>query len=318
MSLLRTAFWKTASFLGADPGYPYLHGTEAEKKRLNVILRTTRALLPEDMPLLDIAAELGIAFVFDEKADIASLKAKLHYIMSDENAPCRIITDVGSGRIKCFPALNNKEISSAFLHELYHVVQMRSGMLCPNFLAPIEDEIWFNSIVEAAAESFRVLCLFTAMIENENIEKNLEDYITDEETVSPLFSVARAYRNDPSMLHDARLRRVAFDAWYDNADRRKVYETMIFNTYFQMLLSLNQQGAFPQMVPLNVADVEKMGTVAGEAINYLTLPGFRRLDDSHYRPKFLAELEGGLKRQIEEKYPPAGTAPLPNPGPGGI
>jgi hypothetical protein len=51
--------------------------------------------------------------------------------------------------------------------------------------------------------------------------------------------------------------------------------------FYNGLLECYPDNSFSK-APLTIADLEKLGAVGGESINYLTLPGFRSLGDPYY------------------------------------
>jgi len=186
------------------------------------------------------------------------------------------------------PDFSNEEIATVFLHEMRHVLQYTAGAVLAARQCSVPEAAWHKKVLEADAESFNILHLFRRHLDGDSklydIHKNYSPVMME--------AMEKAYKEDPHSLFDGRLRRAAFDAWFENKEKCLEYETDAA-AFYQILLGdawLKIQENNIILPPLTVQDLEVLGAIGfGGDKNYLTLPGFRPLDDPYYRLNFASD-----------------------------
>ncbi|MCE9507713.1 MAG: hypothetical protein K8R48_05270 [Alphaproteobacteria bacterium] len=180
------------------------------------------------------------------------------------------------------PDQDDALLISAFLHEARHAQQCLSGMAMPDKRVSPQHLAVFTRMLEADAQATAVLKAFKMKLDGDDSLFAAGKTIGYQE----MYRVAEEqYLKDPTSLDNGRLKRMIFDAWFSEADGTKHgYDGLVIGTvwpFYNGLLDCYPDNSFSKS-PLTVKDLEKLGTVGGESMNYLTLPGFRSLGDPYY------------------------------------
>lgn len=183
------------------------------------------------------------------------------------------------------PDIDDDMLVSAFLHEARHAQQALAGAFRPqNDVSPSE-MAWYVRFVEADAQSEAVLKSFVMHLSGDSAayaSAQLFGY-------AAMFKAAEdGYTDDPSSLQDGRLKRMVFDAWFGAEESKAYYGMQVVEIEFPNRMALMER--MPdhglQKIPLRMADIEKIALCGGESFNYMTLPGFKSLNDPYYTGGF--------------------------------
>lgn len=232
--------------------------------------------IPEGKELLRFLEEHHIPIVFSRDTFSAAISFSIE-IKESKYQPIR-----GTEWILLNPDRPDNDLSWGLFHEGRHARQNNGGLrMADKQVSPI-DHAWYVRVAEADAEADNVLNLFKLKLNGDaalfDLGKN-EDY-------REMYRVAEErYLQDPASLHNGRLKRMIFDTWFLSEASREGYDRNIVSkdwSWFQNLLS-KYPGHGLVKSSLTASDVEKLGMVGGEDLNYLTLDGFRPIDDPYYK-----------------------------------
>lgn len=204
------------------------------------------------------------------------------------------------------PDIADDMLVSAFLHEARHAQQALAGVFRPdNNVSPFEMAL-FVRFVEADAQAEAVLKSFVMHLSGDSVVYESAQQFG----YAAMFKAAEeGYTNDPSSLEDGRLKRIIFDAWFASEENKNYYDAITAEQEFPNRMALLER--MPEhgltKTPLRAEDIEKIAVCGGEKINYMTLPGFRPLNDSYYF--------GGFTDKIFEKLNALNTSWETKPGP---
>ncbi len=275
------AFEKTSETFGENGGDIAAEGRlspeEAARLRMSSLIEKIRAT-PDGEGLLKFLQDNGVMFRFSRDVETAGFACTS---LPDKGT---WHTDPASKHIALNPDKPDINLIESFLHEARHAQQAMAGALQPtNHVSPME-MAWYTRFIEADAQSEAVIKTFKMKLAGDG-----SVFETAKNSVyRDMFETAeREYARDPAALDDGRLRRMVFDTWfslnikhdYDLYSAQKKFPYRV-----QMLEMLPDNGL--QNKALDIGDLEKLGTVGGEAVNYLTLPGFKPLSDMQYLGDF--------------------------------
>lgn len=170
-----------------------------------------------------------------------------------------------------YPAFN---LAAYFSHELRHAQQcFANTAMIPRNLSPT-DFNHYNRFLEADAQTVAILACFELMARGGD---SLPFFSFIHTEYRPMCEVIQdEYDMDPESLETPSLRRKVFDAWFMGGQLRCYYdEKSIDNPLREHFSSLPRSA-------LTSNDLARVAQSGGEKENYLTLPGFRALDDPYY------------------------------------
>lgn len=174
---------------------------------------------------------------------------------------------------------NDAEVIRCLFHEIQHIKQYVSRIgECP-VNSTVEDNCWFNRMVEADADSFSV-----EMCWHMKLAGDAEPWGTLYNETGGSFMAAifeMTYQNNPEALDNGYARRGAFDAWFFAAYNRDFYDQdTIENQYPKMQARIDKYKEYrPDKRAITVNDIKKIGLISKS--NYLELPG-KPLDHKDY------------------------------------
>ncbi len=191
------------------------------------------------------------------------------------------------------PAHGDLELVAAILHEARHAQQAVAGMMTPQDLLSAAEYAWHVRLIEADAQSEAVLKGLKKKLAGDS---SLFDALKASGYAEMFRTAEEGYREDPASLDNGRLRRMVFDAWFTPTSKQ-IYDISVAtqelpNLFGRLTIT---PGHGMKRAPLRVEDIQKLGAVGGESVNYLTRPGFRSLDDDYYKGGFAPEIAQALK-----------------------
>lgn len=205
-------------------------------------------------------------------------------------------------------------MTHTFLHEMRHALQIISGFLSPPRQASLLDTVWFTRVIEADAESFNAIQLLQLGLDGDT---EPFEYAEAGQFGTIYDAIIEMYQKDPTTLNDGRLRRVAFDAWFSIPTVGINYECESLRSYAiekEFYQRFEKQGQVFHDTPLTAKYLEALGTLDSDEPNYLTLPGFRSLDDPYYRFNFASKEVKKLWAEECAKTAQTPKKPLPKLG----
>ncbi len=262
-----------------------------EQLRLGEIFAKAGAS-PEGQELLRILEEKNVRIIFSRETDLACYNSRVVAIEGKYHPLPR------TQQILLNPDQYTLSLSASLLHEARHIQQCLGGVFRPNKQVSPFDLAWFIRTVEADAAASAMMVAF-------RMKLNGDDALFAVDSANFYAGMHRAvdkqYAQDPTSLHDGRLKRTAFDAWF--CEKLKFnYDDETIHQDWKNVCSILDRHPYHglQKTPLTCEDVEKTGLVGGETVNYLTLPGFRRLDDPYYKSGFDRWQEKALEKLTAE------------------
>ena len=168
-------------------------------------------------------------------------------------------------------------LAECLLHEARHVQQAFGGAATPGMRVSPDDYAWFIRVTEADAEATAALIAFKMKVAGfpevfDAAKKEFPHCAKIYETAE------REYERNPGSLDTPAFKRKLFDAWFLTNDKSR-YDTQCIQRFAEI-------DDFCAKLPKRDSPrtaVEKIGTCGGEPVNYLTLDGFRPLDDPYYK-----------------------------------
>lgn len=284
-----------------------------EPERLLRILKKIDGT-PEGRELLDFLELYNIPVVFshDTKSACSSSCIKI------EGGAYLPIP--GTQWILLNPEREDNILARALFHEARHARQSNAGLFMPGKQISPFDFVWYVRMKEADAEADNVLNLLRMKVVGDGALFDLG--LEKKYRYAELYHVAeKTYAEDPASLDDGRLKRAVFDAWFAVDALKEGYDREAIDRQWESvrkIFDFYPDHKLPKM-PLVAADIEKLGSLAGESVNYLKLPGHRPLEDVYYKESFtpthLEQLKT-LEREWEKKFIPlAKKSPTKNPEP---
>lgn len=258
-----------------------LKGTDEDKTRLKNIVGCLQKIAHDnDISFLDSLENSGVKVSFDPglwKVGYAAVDAQFAF---QEGKYAAI---PGTLEILLNPTIwRKKRLALSALHEARHLSQYMSGFFMPGKVVSRADVTWFLYVMEADAESFAALQAFKLKrVGDDSLFRVGKSRFYGRRRIYQ--AVENAYRQDPSSLENGRARRAAFDAFFTYAGLKEAYAERAVHKH-RHLTSIFSSSANARVEALSAAEVEGIGVVGGEKINYLTLPGFRPLNDLYYQP----------------------------------
>jgi len=245
-------------------------------------LQTRRTLdiiskVPEGAEMVEAAKRNSTQFRLDFFRDGASFMPISNVVSADGASPPQI----------SYTGLATKGARIAmFLHELQHLMQYMAGIRdVEKGVSPVE-HMWYNRAIEADAEATAVDIAYKLHLIG---EKDAWHFLRSKDSLS-CSAMARAYeeaaQKDPDAIYDGRAKRAAYDTWYEARMRSKQTISAVYNGQglrFADAWRKLFKGDIPPLDPkvLGRADIEKLGALS--SVNYMTLPGYRAVDDISYR-----------------------------------
>lgn len=264
-----------------------------DQRRNNIINRV--ASTEEGLKLVKLLIDNKIPVFFSLDTSIAAHRTSL------ELRDGCLMPAADTQHIVMNPFCDDNVLIAAFLHEARHAEQCLSGMALPGTAVPPVHLAIFTRMLEADAQSSAVLQAFKMKLAGDSSVFDAGMTIGYTE----MFRTAEwEYAKDPSSLNDGRLHRAIFDAWFSDIDgNRHGYDEKVFNQIWPFFCMQAAHGGFARQ-SLTVEALQKLGTVGGEAVNYLALPGSASLGDAQYTDGFsplnmlkLLELMAGWNKQ---------------------
>lgn len=168
------------------------------------------------------------------------------------------------------------------------------------------DYVWLNRVLEADAQTEAVYQQLIIQLAGDDSCMNYNKIYSSD---GPMFKAAQEqYLKDPTSLNDGRVKRAAFDAWFnipevkDNFYDRKAVDYGSWWEGHDRALAKKDIGK--SVLPREV--VESIGIAADEKLNYLTLEGYPPIDDPYYKENYTPENQKMLDRMTNnwpDQYP---------------
>lgn len=263
---------------------PYLQPQgEKEQARLERIMGKLAAH-DEGWEILQFLEEKKVPVVLIKELDGVAARAGISF--RAENGEITLLQ--GSQRIEVNVIRPDTEIAAVMLHEVRHLRQFLAGFIYPERYVSPADLAWFTRVIEADAETASVMAALRIKIAG---DPSLFKAAQNSPFFYEMYRVAEEeYKKDPSSLDDGRLQRKVFDTWFDPvyARGKGVYdEQVVFEQWPFFKMRMEFCASTPETAaPLTAAEITGIGVCGGEEINYLTLPGFRPIDDPYYKADF--------------------------------
>lgn len=250
-----------------------------QKKRLDGILDKVRKV-PEGEKLLRFLEEKEVKILFSRDTEFASYSTGSSY----SNGKCMPIPQ--RQFILYNPDQDDDWMVSAFFHEARHLQQVFSQVIRPAKQVSPFDLAWHIRMIEADAEAESIMIALKNKLDGNPLLLD-KTRSTGYEHMCLIAEVE--YAQNPASFHDGTLKRMVFDAWFRETgfDLKQYYaEKVISEDWPCGIYATNMAGYGFTKSPLTCEDIQKIGAAGGESINYLTLPGFRPLDEPYYKEGF--------------------------------
>jgi hypothetical protein len=271
-------FKKTTEFIQNAASFclPFTPPTpEQQQKRLEKILAQIKKI-PEGAALLVFLEEKKVKIIFSRDVRFASYSSGSDYSWG------RCTPRPGEQYILFNPDRDDALLTACFFHEARHMQQVFSGVVRPDKQVSPFDLAWYIRVHEADAEASSVIVALKRKISGDSSLFDIEKM-----EYESMYRVAeRQYARNPSSLDSGQLKRKVFDAWFSDPVKQ-IYDKRVISTDWPDSVystDLSEDGFSKS--GLTCEDVQKIGAAGGESINYLTLPGFRPLDDPYYKGGF--------------------------------
>lgn len=178
--------------------------------------------------------------------------------------------------------LSDENLLQAIIHEAEHLYQHLSGVGNPDRVLTEREYILFYRASEAAAQALTTEVAWKLKQAGDDGPWEAAKFVGYHDICDAYEKIAT---RDPAAIDDGRGRRVAFDAWFDNAQRLASYNKSTVEGMIPALANgrdniFKDHGLVEK--PLDSSWVLKLNNAAGGK-SYLFLSGFRDLlFDPHY------------------------------------
>lgn len=189
-------------------------------------------------------------------------------------------------------SMSPEKQAAVLIHEGRHLEQADAQVLRPNKRCSPEDYRWFENIKEADAQATTAIATLKAKIAgNPGMFESHAGRSPFYASFPQMFRKAEElYNKDPASIDTPEFKRQVFDTWFDSGSPLTKFMGLEHkNAYtFSAMMDFNKWDKYCQVrgLPpekLTLKDVEPIGVCGGEKQNYLTLSGFRPLDDPYYK-----------------------------------
>lgn len=177
------------------------------------------------------------------------------------------------------------------LHEARHLRQTFNGLTDPNGFVSPAHLLRYTYFLEADAQSDAVIRMLKARLQGDSSAFEATYGIGYDEMLD---AAKKGYEADPASLNDGRLRRMIFDAWFLSNLKTHYTQNLIQKGWEHFRKTCSERN-MPR-AKLAISELEKIGTTGNEGVNYLTLPGFRPLNDPYY----LGNISDAEKESLKE------------------
>lgn len=169
-----------------------------------------------------------------------------------------------------------------FLHEKRHFDQTEKKLIMMPVYGSPRDAILWTRIIEADAQAEAVVEQIAAYKEM-RAEGNTPCLAMYPVYEAMYKAAADQLKKDPNALENGKAKRAAFDKWFET-DVKDAYDAQTIKDKWPSIKNAFGKVSGPVMAhDVARSEFEKIGTVEGEKINYLTLKGFRTIDDEYYK-----------------------------------
>lgn len=274
----------------------YTHNDDPDG-RLKRFLNETLQTIPDGKQVLDFLQKNDIKVVWDSQMKILGRASVIPWFISPEKGWI-----YKNKSILLSPHHPDALLVAVLFHEMQHMRQAVHGVMdvaknCSPF-----DAAWQSRVIEADAHANSAIVLLKMKLSG---NESAFDTVKTDPKYGDIYAEAEKqyeeYGCDPQSLEDGRVRRKVFDAWF-SPDRKNIYDERITEHKWSFLEREFKKPAKkkPLKGRLTRKDIEKVGIASGGEVNYLTLPGFRPLDDFCYKEGFNDENKRGLQDLHDE------------------
>lgn len=210
-------------------------------------------------------------------------------VFRDENDRTKLNPD--DAVIAVRNALSDAKQAALMVHEGRHLEQAGAQVLnAPKRCSP-EDYMWFQNMVEADAQATTAIVALKAKIAGDDSMFKSMAKRTGYANFPQMFRKAEElYKKDPTSIDTPEFKRQVFDTWFDNGSAVSRFLGLEDKNSYALKAIMDfpkwDKGCQKLNMPiekLTAKDAEPIGVCGGEKVNYLTLPGFRPLDDPYYK-----------------------------------
>ncbi len=192
-------------------------------------------------------------------------------------------------------------LAGVVLHEAGHLQQFNAKVILPKFRVSSLDYAWYSRVLEADTQSqATIISLKIGLAGDMGAWSGFKKYGYERMA----HAAAKQYNKDPASIDTPEFRRIVFDAWFEKRSFMGIQKPNIRTLMDRKNETKWEEidNIMPYVDPaiLQKRDVECIGlSSAPQKENYLTLPGFRPLDDPYYKDVICPKTKARLTKTTE-------------------